>query len=233
MEYWLEWARGPAFIFSFSFMILGLARHLLLTLSEIHRVWRRAGDKTLPVRQIVQSTFQWLFPAGRIAQDPAFSLTSILFHTGILIVPLFLAGHIALWFRNTGLSWPAISNTLADVLTVVAVTAAFALVVQRVAAKSTRALSRFRDYALPIIIAVPFVSGFMVMHPALNPYPYSIVLFFHVMSGNLIMVLIPLTKLTHAVLLPGVQLISELGWHWPPDAGSKLAVTLGKEGEPI
>ena len=48
MEYWLDWARGPAFIFSFSFMILGLARHLALTLWDISRVWRRAGDKTLP-----------------------------------------------------------------------------------------------------------------------------------------------------------------------------------------
>jgi hypothetical protein len=23
--------------------------------------------------------------------------------------------------------------------------------------------------------------------------------------------------------------VAELGWHWPADAGSKLAVTLGKE----
>jgi nitrate reductase gamma subunit len=162
-----------------------------------------------------------------------FSLTSIVFHLAIMIVPVFLAGHIILWFRNTGLSWPAIPNALADVLTIVAVTAAVALAVQRLAAKSTRALSRFQDYALLIVIALPFVSGFMVMHPAYNPYSYSAVLFIHVMSANLIMVLIPLTKLTHALLLPGVQMVAELGWHWPADAGSKLAVTLGKEGARI
>ena len=28
MEYWLEWARGPAFVFAFAFMVLGLVRHL-------------------------------------------------------------------------------------------------------------------------------------------------------------------------------------------------------------
>jgi nitrate reductase gamma subunit len=233
MGYWLEWARGPAFIFSFSFMILGLVRHLALTFWEISRAWRRAGDKTLPFRQIGQSTLQWLFPAGRILQNPLFSLTSMVFHIAILVVPVFLAGHVALWLRSTGLSWPPIPNALADVLTIVAVMAALALVVQRLSAKSTRALSRFRDYALPLIIALPFVSGFMVMHPAYNPFSYSAVLFVHVMSANLVMVLIPLTKLTHAVLLPGVQLVSELGWHWPADAGSRLAVTLGKEGEPI
>jgi nitrate reductase gamma subunit len=233
MDYWIEWARGPAFIFSFSFMILGLLRHLGLTLWEIGRAWRRAGDKSLPFRQIMGGTLQWLFPAGRIAQNPLFSLTSVVFHVAILIVPVFLPGHIALWFRGTGLSWPAIPNAWADVLTVVAATAALALVLQRAAAKSTRSLSRIRDYALPLIVALPFVSGFMVMHPDFNPYSYTSVLFVHVMSANLLMVLIPLTKLIHAALLPSVQLVSELGWHWPTDAGSRLAATLGKEGEPV
>jgi nitrate reductase gamma subunit len=233
MEYWLEWARGPAFVFAFAFMVLGLVRHLALTLWEIHRAWHRAGDKDLPYRQIARATLKWLFPAGRIAQEPLFSLTSILFHIAILIVPVFVAGHVAMWFRSVGLSWPAIPNALADVLTIVAVTAAVALVVQRLAARSTRALSRFQDYALPLVIALPFVSGFMVMHPAYNPCSYSAVLFVHVMSANLVMVLIPLTKLTHAVLLPGVQLVAELGWHWPADAGSRLAVALGKEGARI
>jgi nitrate reductase gamma subunit len=230
MEYWLEWARGPAFVFAFIFMILGLVRHLALTLWEIYRVWRRAEDKVMPCRQIARATLKWLFPAGRIVQEPLFSVTSILFHIAILIVPVFLAGHIALWFKSVGLSWPAIPNPLADVLTIVAVTASVALVVQRLAARSTRALSRFQDYALPLVIALPLASGFMVMHPAYNPYSYSAVLFVHVRSANLVMALIPLTKLTHAILLPGVQLVAELGWHWPADAGSKLAAALGKEG---
>ena len=233
MEYWLEWARGPAFIFSFSFMILGLLRHLALTLWNMIQSWRRAGDKTLPMYQIWRNTLQWIIPVGRIRQSPLFSLTSMIFHIAILIVPLFLAGHIALWFRNTGISWPAIPNALADMLTITAIITAVALVVQRLSAKSTRVLSRPQDYMLPPLIALPFVSGFMVMHPAFNPFSYSTALFIHVMSANLIMILIPLTKLTHVVLLPGVQLVSELGWHWPSDAGSRLSVALGKEGERV
>ncbi len=231
MENWLEWVRGPAFIFSFSFMILGLMRHVGLTLWEMYRVWRRAGDKHLPLRRILRSTLLWLFPFGKISQEPLFSATSILFHMAILIVPLFLAGHIALWRQNVGLSWPSIPDTLADVLTIAAIVAAIALVIERLSAKVTRSLSRFEDYALPVVIAVPFVSGFMVSHPAFNPFPYANVLFIHVMSANLVMLLIPLTKLSHAVLLPGIQLIAELGWHWPPDAGSRLADELGKETE--
>jgi nitrate reductase gamma subunit len=149
------------------------------------------------------------------------------------VVPMFLAGHIALLTGALGLWWPAIPNGLADVLTVVAVVTAVALVVQRAAASATRSLSRFQDYALPLVIAVPFASGFLVMHPAVNPFAYEATLLVHIFSANLVLILIPITKLSHVVLIPTVQLVSEVAWHWPADAGSKLAVTLGKENEPV
>ena len=52
METWLEWAKGPAFIGALSFMVLGLARHVVLTLWEVNRSMRRAGDKTISYQQI-------------------------------------------------------------------------------------------------------------------------------------------------------------------------------------
>ena len=125
-------------------------------------------------------------------------------------------------------------NCLATSLTIVAVVQPpWRWWSERVASRDTRALSRFQDYALPLVVAVPFASGFLVMHPGLNPFPFEATLLVHVMSANLLLVLIPLTKLSHMVLLPVTQLVSEVAWHWPPDAGSKVAVTLGKEGEPI
>jgi len=233
MEFWLEWARGPAFIFAFTFMLLGLTRHVALTVWEVARAMRRAGDKALPYRQIFIATLKWLFPVGKLKERLFLSLTSVLFHVAVLIVPVFLAGHIALWKRGLGISWPDVSNRVADVLTIIAIITSVALVIQRVGARATRALSRFQDYALPLVIALPFASGFLVMHPAMAPFSYQAMLLVHVMSANVVFVLIPITKLSHMVLIPSVQLVSEVAWHWPPDAGSKLAVTLGKENEPI
>jgi len=233
MESWLEWARGPAFMFALTFMVLGLLRHVVLTAWEVARAMQRAGDKTMPYRKVCVTTLKWLFPIGKVRDRPLVSLTSVAFHVAVIVVPLFLAGHIALVSRGLGVSWPAIPNALASALTVIAVVTAVALVIQRLASGPTRALSRFQDYALPLIVAVPFASGFLVMHPATNPLSYEAMLFVHVMSANLVLVLTPVTKLSHIVLLPSVQLVSEVAWHWPPDAGSKLAVALGKEDEPI
>lgn len=233
MESALEWARGPVFVFAFAFMVLGLLRHAALTVWETVRAIHRAGDKDIPYRQILVATLKWLFPVGKLKTRLAFSVTSVLFHVAVIIVPIFLAGHIVLWARGIGISWPAIPNLLADVLTVVAFVTAVVLVIQRATSQATRALSRFQDYAIPLVVAVPFATGFLVMHPGLNPFSYEAMLLAHVMSANLLLVLIPITKLNHMVLILPVQLVSEVAWHWPPDAGSKLAVTLGKENEPI
>lgn len=233
MEAWLEWARGPAFYFSLAFMVLGLLRHAAITLWEMARVLRRAGDRALPVSQLRRATLKWLVPLDKIRQEFVFSVTSILFHIAILIVPIFLGGHFVLWARRQGVPWPALPNHLADLLTILAIIMAVALVLQRILVRASRDLSGFQDYALPLIIAVPFVTGFMVMHPANNPFSFQATLFVHVMSANLVLILLPITKLSHAVLMPGFQTISELGWHWPSDSGSRVGIALGKEEEPV
>ena len=114
-----------------------------------------------------------------------------------------------------------------------AVVTAVILVVLRATARDTRRLSRFGDYFMPLFIALTFVSGFFVMHPAANPFSLDAMLLIHVLRAELLFVMIPLTKLSHCVLLPGTQFVSELAWHWPADSGSKVCIALGKENAPI
>lgn len=233
METWLGLARGPFFWAALIFMILGLVRHLIVTIADVSRAARRAGDPRMPYRRVMKVTLSWLFPVTRLGQRTVMGLVSVVFHVAIILVPIFLAGHIALWRQSLGLSWPAIPNALADVLTIAAVTTALILVVERAIAKHKRSMSRFQDYALPAFIAIPFAAGLLVAHPAWNPLPFEVTMLIHVMSADLLLVLIPITKLNHAVLMPEAQLITEAAWHWPAGAGKRVGMTLGKEGEPI
>jgi len=233
MEAWIEWARGPVFWAALTFMVLGLIRRVAITVWEAARALRRAGDKDIPALQVLSATLKWLVPVDRLGNRPLLSLTTVVFHVSIILVPLFLAGHIALWEPVLGFAWPAMPNYLATALTLAAMVSALALLVERVASRATRTLGRFQDYALPLVVAVPFASGFLLMHPGLNPFSHEATFFGHVMSANLVLVLIPVTKLSHIVLLPATQLVSELAWHFPPDAGSRVAVALNKESEPI
>ena len=233
MDTWLEWARGPLFWFALAFMVLGLIRHMVLTVWEVGRVYYRAGDKNGPYAQVARATWQWLLPFRVFRRRASYGATTAVFHVSIVVTPILLGGHIALIQRGTGLWWPAIPNILADLLTIVAVLAAVALIVQRASRPDSRAVSNFSDYAILALIAVPFASGFLVMHPALNPFPFAATLLVHVMSANLILILIPVTKLSHCFLAPASQMVAEMAWLWPPDVGSTLAVRLGKEIEPV
>jgi len=233
LEAWIDWGRGPLFRAALVLAALGLLRHAVLTVWEMIRIMHRAGDKTIPWKPVIAATLRWLLPAGNMKNRLFFSLTTFVFHAAVLVTPVFLAGHVALWKRGTGLSWPALPNGTADLLTLAAVAASVLLVLQRAGARDSRALSRPQDYAIPLLVAVPFATGFLIMHPAWNPFPYEAALLAHVLSADLLLLLIPFTKLSHMILLPFTQLISEMAWHFPPHSGSEVAAVLGKEKEPI
>jgi nitrate reductase gamma subunit len=230
---WLEWARGPAFVFSFTLMVLGLARNLLLTIWGVISALMKAGDKKIPWKNISITSLEWLFPIKKLKERIVYSLASILFHVGLILVPVFLIEHVALWQRGIGISWPTISQSLADGLTLLTLTMIIALLIGRISNPTARALSRGQDFVLLILIALPFASGFLASHPALNPFNYHGTMLVHVMSANLIMCLIPFTKLCHGVIIPLTQIVAEVGWHFPPNTGKQVRLSLGKETDSV
>jgi nitrate reductase gamma subunit len=123
--------------------------------------------------------------------------------------------------------------TFADVLTIATALALTGLVVLRVANRASRALSRFGDFALPVLCLVPVVSGFLVAHPRLSPIDAQVTYLAHLLSAELLLVLVPFTKLVHMTLFWSSQSVTELGWRFSPGAGHRVRVTLGKEGEPL
>jgi nitrate reductase gamma subunit len=236
MEQWLEWARGPVFRACFVIMLLGLARVVVLnTVSIASLIYAsKKNRRAVPWGPVSTATLQWMFPVKKGFEARAvFSATSMLFHVCIIVTPIFLGAHILLWERGLGISWPAISNLAADYLALLAILTGVTLLAQRVGARASREISRVQDYFLPLLIIVPFVTGYLAMHPSLNPFGYNGTMFVHVMSANLIFLLIPFTKMSHVVLFPGTQLISEMGWHLKPGAGEQVAIALGKENESI
>jgi nitrate reductase gamma subunit len=178
---------------------------------------------------VLKATWQWIFPARKATRRVHYSLVSLLFHVGLLLVPIFLAGHVLLWERGLGISWPTLPAVLADVLTLTTVGAAITLIVLRLVHRESRALSRSSDYMALVLVALPFASGFLFMHPALNPFPHQATLLVHVLTANLVLIATPFTKLCHCVLFPFTQLVSEVAWRFPPHGGEQVAIALGKE----
>lgn len=235
MEQWLEWARGPVFKFAFVVMALGLLRQFLIAIAGTVQALYRAGDKNIPYKVVWRTTLDWLFPLKKIGgvNRPLYSAISVVFHIGMILTPIFLLPHILLWKRGLGIAWPSLPHALADLLTLLTIASAIALFIGRLGHTEARRISRMQDLLLPLLIMVPFVTGFFAMHPSINPVDYNAVMFIHVMSANLIFLLIPFTKLGHIILLPTTQLVSEVGWHFPAESGDDVAIALKKENMPI
>jgi nitrate reductase gamma subunit len=91
-------------------------------------------------------------------------------------------------------------------------------------------MSQVTDYLLLILLLVPFVSGLLASHPTWNPFSYQSTVLVHVLAGDLVLAVIPFTKLSHVVLFPFERVSSNVYWRFPAGAGDRVADDLhGKE----
>jgi len=234
LEAFIDFAKGPLFRLSLAIMILGLIRLVLLTIYGAIKANWRAGDKTLRWGYIIRYTLYWVFPVNKVfKQRPVYSIISMLFHAGLILVPIFLFSHNQLWEKSLGITWFALSKNLADILTVTTIVTGVMLLLFRLDSKESRFLSRKQDYLWLILLIIPFVTGFLAANGGLNPIHYRFCMLLHFLSADLIFLLIPFTKIAHCVLFPFSQLVSAQGWRFPANYGYDVAKTLEREELPI
>jgi len=227
MDKFLEFAKGPLFVFTFLFMVFGLLRQIILQILNMKSVLKRLNQQDFPFVKNIKLFIEWMLPVGHIYRNnPFLSISSFIFHIGILIVPLFLLNHIDLWKNGTGISWPGISMWIADVLTIATILSCIILFTFRLLNKSTRALSDGTDYVLLICVGIPFLTGFMAMNPSFNPVSYNLIMLLHILSAELVFVMLPHSKLVHSVLFPFDRISSDIFWQMPEGAGDKIATEL-------
>lgn len=233
MDAWIELARGPLFRLALTICVLFLALRLANAVYLLAAAWWRAGDRDLPWKSVAQATARWLFPYHLLTVRPLYSAASFLFHVGILLLPFFLAGHVALLKGILPTWWPTLAPILADTFTLLSAAAVMAVLLARATTASAQALSTVQDVAVLLLLLLVLGAGFFASHPATSPFDARAMLLVHILSGNLALLLTPFTKLVHCILVPLTQLASEVGWHFPAESGRHVAVVLNKENEPV
>jgi nitrate reductase gamma subunit len=227
----IDLAAGPLLRLSLLVMALGLARLLVLQVMELALAWNRAGDPLVRWGLVLRRNLAWTLPTRILRQRHRvlYNAASVIFHVGVIIVPFFLLGHVALWKRGLGLSWPALSPRAADVLSLVTVGALVWLLVARVSVPASRGLSRTQDWLLPMLFLLVFLTGLATAHAAWSPIGARTAYLLHMLSGEMLLILVPFSKLQHMVLFWTSQTSTELGWRFPPGAGERVRLTLGTD----
>jgi len=235
LEQWTDLARGPLLKLSLLVMSAGLLRAVALQAWEFGRAFRRAGDPVVAWPTVIRRNLAWLLPWRYLGREARrlYNLTSLVFHVGIILVPLFLAGHVAIWQQELGLHWFTLAPLAADVMTVLVVAAVIGLLFGRGMNDGARTLSKAQDWLLPLLCALPFLTGFFVAHPRFSPVDPQVLYLLHLLSAELLLILMPFTKLVHVVLFWSNQASTELGWRFTPGAGERVRATLGKEGQGV
>lgn len=145
------------------------------------------------------SVFKWLVPFGTHSwrKQPYFTVAFFLFHLGLVIVPLFLAGHMVIMRARLGFSFPSMPLWLSDALTIGAILGGVMMALRRIALPEVRFLSDKADWFVLLLSLFVLISGFLARMQASG---YESWLLWHIFSGELILILAPFTKLSHMVL---------------------------------
>ena len=144
----------------------------------------------------LRSLMHWLIPLSSRSQRlrPVMTLVSYVFHLCLLLTPLLVMGHAVLWQEYWGFSWWSLPAGLADVMSLLVVAAVVFFALRRLAAPEVRNVTTWKDYALLLLVAAPFLTG-LAAHLHWLPYRQAMVL--HIVTGALWLIAIPLTWLSH------------------------------------
>ena len=147
----------------------------------------------------VKSIFYWMLPWGSASMrlQPVFTLMVFVFHVTLLAVPLFFYAHNILWDEAFGIRLWSMPNLWADVMSVTLIASIMYLIIRRIVRSEVRILTGAWDYILLGITALPFLTGFLAYHQL---GPYEPIMIAHVLTAELLLILIPFTKLGHMVL---------------------------------
>ena len=146
------------------------------------------------------SIMAWLFPFGSRSwrEHPGITVLTFTFHICLIVTPLFALGHAVTLEINRGIGWPSLSDKAVDIMTLIFLAAALGLLVRRMVVPEVRIVTGPVEYVFWAVTVLPFVTGYLSAHKMLlDP---DTMLMVHVLSGCLMLILLPFTKLAHAFL---------------------------------
>ena len=195
----LTFARGSALNWALIVFVAGV----VLRLFEIIGLGRKA-DLARPRTNSPGSGWRTVFsrtlpPPGMMKLEPVTYLGGYVFHLGLFIAMFFFAPHIEFFRSMTGLLWPSLPSALVDASVVAAIVALVVLLVHRINHRVKSMLSGWGDYIAWTATMLPLLTGYLAYHHLM--LEYTLMLALHLFSVELLLVLLPFTKLFHTFSL--------------------------------
>ena len=196
----LLWVRGTglniAMIIFTVGMVVRLVEILMLgrkqNLAELRASGTSAGFRTIVSRSV---------PPDKNSMRRSFFtiVAGYGLHIGLFVAIFLLTPHIQLFESLFGFGWATLPTPVVDLFTVIAMVSLLALLFHRITHPVLKYLSTPQDYLVWALTFLPLVTGYMSYHHLW--FSYSWLLGLHILSVELLLILFPFTKLSHAFTL--------------------------------
>jgi nitrate reductase gamma subunit len=197
LQVWYDLARGPLVWVAFIVFTVGMLIKLI-RLYTLSREKDKVVYNHLSLGWAARAVFHFLLPLNRsVANRPVFAATAYIFHIFLIIAPLFALAHAELIWQSWGINWPYLNETLIDYMTVIVILTGVLLLVRRFVDPTVKLLTTPMDIILLIATIAPFATAFLAYH---QWGPYNLMVVLHILSAEVVLVLIPFTKLSHFAL---------------------------------
>lgn len=197
-----QFITGPVLWLSFAIFFIGSLVRIVMYIKGLDWQADRVAYTAhlgYGLKGAAKSIIMWLFPFGTRSWriKPVFTSIFFLFHICLIVTPVFLLAHNMILKERWGVSLPTLPDSITDVMTVVVIISVILMIIRRIALSEVRILTTFYDYLLLLITVAPFITGFLAFH--LTP-DYNFWVITHIISGEIMLICIPFTKLSHIVM---------------------------------
>jgi len=176
---------GPLLWIVFLVFIIGVIARIVFFFFEIIKSSR---DKDYRLRYSLATFGRSLLPFhNAVIKKPIYAIVRYIFHICLIVVPVWLSGHIALWEESRfELSWRSLPDAWADWMTLLLLGLVIYFLIRRITAKDIRFNSSISDYVIILLTALPFVTGYFLTHGSLDSIAFleNNMWTIHIVSGE-------------------------------------------------
>jgi nitrate reductase gamma subunit len=134
-----------------------------------------------------------------LKRSPVSYVGGYVFHIGLFVIVFLFAPHIKLIQGLFGISWPALPSQVVDAVAVVTLATMLVVLADRINKPVKRYLSTFEDYFTWALTFLPVLTGYLAVQHLL--LPYATMLAIHILSVELLLIVLPFSKLFHVFTL--------------------------------
>jgi len=206
----LQFARGPALVFSLAVFFGGTAWRLISIFARPRKPDYSAPRGTALAAGAWRAIWLRMWPRKAFGRPGLLAtINAYAYHLGLAVIVLAFFPHIAFIRRLTGLHWPALPDVVTYVATMLAIVGLLMALASRLNSGVLRLLSNFDDYFTWAVTMAPIVTGMALIERIYVPAPMfphastaaPALIAVHLLSLELLLVWFPFGKLMHAVLV--------------------------------